>query len=221
MKRKHNIVLGWIFFVIVFNVFYLFYKCFMRTVTQLVNNDSGDPDAFDELHKYLFVIFSIADIFNGLSVLYCFHSMASLARKQRLTQSQQNMVSTGQSNNMRDSLNEILLNRMIKKNRASHIKKRVYSGVGASRKNALTTGRMLPPDKQRRVMHQNNKKLFKMIEKNEEESGKVTSDQRDSSDMSTEEKLTGNEDISFKNNPIFQHTSANFRASKRASINQD
>jgi hypothetical protein len=33
MKRKHNIVLGWIFFVIVFNVFYLFYKCFMRTVT--------------------------------------------------------------------------------------------------------------------------------------------------------------------------------------------
>jgi hypothetical protein len=58
-----------------------------------------------------------------------------------------------------------------------------------------------------------------MIEKNEEESGKVTSDQRDSSDMSTEEKLTGNEDISFKNNQIFQHTSANFRASKRASIN--
>jgi hypothetical protein len=38
LKRKHKIVLGWIYFVIVFNVFYLFYKCFMRTVTVLVND---------------------------------------------------------------------------------------------------------------------------------------------------------------------------------------
>lgn len=99
LKRKHKIVLGWIYFVIVFNVFYLFYKCFMRTVTVLVNDPSGNPDAFDHMHKYRFVIFSVADIMSGLSVLYCFHSMASLARKQRISSSQQQTMSTGDNNN--------------------------------------------------------------------------------------------------------------------------
>ena len=80
-------MLAWIIFVIVFNVFYLFFKCFMRTVTVLVNDPIATPDAFDHMHKYRFVLFSVADILNGLSVLYCFHSMASLARKEQLTQS--------------------------------------------------------------------------------------------------------------------------------------
>ena len=129
-------------------------------------------------------------------------------------------MATDENNNIRDSLNEILLNRMIKKNRASPMKKIVYNGgVAGSGKNALTNGRQLQPDKQRRMMHKNNKKLFKMIERNEEEGGKATTDQRDSSIMSTEEQLTTTEDITLKNTPLFQHTSANFQPSKRTSIN--
>jgi hypothetical protein len=82
------------------------------------------------MHKYRFVLFSIADILNGLSVLYCFHSMASLARKQRLASSQQHMTSAGgETNNMRDSINEALLNRMRQKNNRVSPPKKMRSGV--------------------------------------------------------------------------------------------
>jgi hypothetical protein len=104
----------------------------MRTVTNLVNDSFGNQDAFDVLHKYRFVIFSIADILNGLSVLYCFHSMASLARKQRSQSSQepQTMSTGGKNNNMRESINEMLINRMRKKNSRTSNNKAVYSIKG-------------------------------------------------------------------------------------------
>jgi hypothetical protein len=124
----------------------------MRTVTVLVNNPLGNPDTFDHMHKYRFVLFSIADILNGLSVLYCFHSMASLARKQRLSLSQQQTMSTGDNNHMRDSLNEILLNRMRQKNnRGSPMKK--GSGRLGGGKRVLSSEKQLPPYMQRRMMH--------------------------------------------------------------------
>lgn len=94
-------VVAWIVFVISINVMYLFFKCFMRTISVIINDPSGDADVFDVIHKYRFLIFSTADILNGLSVLYCFHSMASLARKQRfisMTQ-QETPQSTSETNN--------------------------------------------------------------------------------------------------------------------------
>ncbi len=98
----------------------------MRTVTVLVNDTIGNPDAFDVLHKYRFVIFSISDILNGLSVLYCFHSMASVARKHRSQSTNEPGMSTVENNNdMRESINEMLINRMRKKNSQSSYNKRV------------------------------------------------------------------------------------------------
>ena len=73
---------------------------------------------------------------------------------------------------MRDSLNEILLNRMRQKNHISPEKKGTF-GKKRGKRN-ISNGKPLPPDKQRRMMHYNNKKLFRMIEKNEEEEGKLT-----------------------------------------------
>lgn len=66
-------------------------------------------------------------------------------------------------------------------------------------------------------MHYNNKKLFKMMEKIEEDGGKNT-DQRDSSVLSSEEQMTGTEDFTLKGNTLFQHSSANITG-KRGSIN--
>ena len=66
-------------------------------------------------------------------------------------------------------------------------------------------------------MHFNNKKLFKMMEKIEEDGGKTT-DQRDSSVLSSEEQMTATEDFTIKANTLFQHSSANITG-KRGSIN--
>ena len=58
-----------------------------------------------------------------------------------------------------------------------------------------------------------------MMEKIEEDGGKNT-DQRESSVLSSEEQMTGNEDFTLKANTLFQHSSANITG-KRGSINYD
>ncbi len=82
-ERKHKMIFGWIVFLLFVNIFYLFLKTFMRSISVLLGEDNldGDTDIYDTVHKYRFLFFSTADILNGLSVLYCFHSMASLAQK--------------------------------------------------------------------------------------------------------------------------------------------
>ena len=82
------------------------------------------------------------------------------------------MISAGgNNNNMRESINEMLINRMRKKNSQKDSRtsnnKPVYSIKGK-------VARQMAPEKQRRLMHYNNKKLFKMMEKIEEDGGKTT-----------------------------------------------
>jgi len=97
-----------------------------------------------------------------------------------------------------------------KNSRTTQYNKTVYSIKGKA-------ARYMGPEKQRRLMHFNNKKLFKMMEKIEEDGGKTT-DQRDSSVLSSEEQMTATEDFTIKANTLFQHSSANITG-KRGSIN--
>ena len=65
----------------IINVFYLFFKCFVRAISNLTekNYNKNDVDTFDMIHKNRFLLFSIVDLLNGLSVLYCFYCMADLS----------------------------------------------------------------------------------------------------------------------------------------------
>jgi hypothetical protein len=54
----------------------------MRTISILATKEKEqDLDIFDLVHKHRFLLFSVVDILDGLSVLYCFYCMADLSTK--------------------------------------------------------------------------------------------------------------------------------------------
>jgi hypothetical protein len=65
------------------NFFFIFFKCFIRSISTITSSVYEAPDEFDAIHKYRFVVFSVVDILNGVSILYAFYVMglSSLSRK--------------------------------------------------------------------------------------------------------------------------------------------
>jgi uncharacterized protein (DUF2225 family) len=143
----------------------------MRTITNL-KNPNDNYDFFDYFHKMRFLIFSIVDLLNGLSVLYCFHAMASLANRQRITSSSQNLVRETSDNpeKLRESINEMLINRMKMKEVQTNKK---------SKSNIKYSGRMLSHlDKnmdKSKLMKIQNRQLFQMLENNDENNSSLSS----------------------------------------------
>jgi hypothetical protein len=64
------------------NFFYMFFKCFMRTIS-IITEEEGDKDILDSAHEYRFFLFSIMDVLNGLSILYSFYCMARTDENRR------------------------------------------------------------------------------------------------------------------------------------------
>ena len=65
------------------NFIFMSFKCFMRSISILTDDGDvpADKDVYDIAHDYRFFLFSIIDIFNGVSLLYCFHCMAVCNRQ--------------------------------------------------------------------------------------------------------------------------------------------
>ena len=64
----------------ILNMFYLLFKCFVRAISNLTEKEQKpDLDVFDIIHRNRFLLFSIVDLLNGLSVLYFFYCMADLS----------------------------------------------------------------------------------------------------------------------------------------------
>ena len=62
------------------NVFYLVFKCFIRAISNLTEaKPTPDLETFDMIHQNRFLLFSLVDLLNGLSVLYCFYCVADLS----------------------------------------------------------------------------------------------------------------------------------------------
>ncbi len=115
-SRLHKFIMLWIYLLIALNVFYLIFKCFMRTISIMINPDSVDLDVFDVVHKHRFLLFSIVDILNGLSVLYCFFCVADLSKKSNHhTDHHMNIFSKKQSGYIlsEDSVNTQGLNKIL------------------------------------------------------------------------------------------------------------
>lgn len=79
---KQRLVVGWIMALISINFFFIFFKCFIRSIST-ITSQVNQSDEFDKIHKYRFVMFSVVDILNGVSILYAFYCMglSSVKRK--------------------------------------------------------------------------------------------------------------------------------------------
>ena len=72
--------------IIIVNVFYLLFKCFIRAISNLTElKPTPDLDTFDMIHQNRFLLFSLVDLLNGLSVLYCFFCVADLSTNHKHT----------------------------------------------------------------------------------------------------------------------------------------
>jgi len=84
LTRKQKALIIWIIGIMVLNFFYLFFKCFIRAISNLTEpKQTPDLDTFDLIHQNRFLLFSVVDLLNGLSVLYSFYCVAELSTNQR------------------------------------------------------------------------------------------------------------------------------------------
>ena len=75
LPKFYKIVIGWTVSVIVLNVISLIIKNFIRTLKDL-NTGPENIDLFDYAHEYRYLLGSLVDFFNGISMLYCIHCIA-------------------------------------------------------------------------------------------------------------------------------------------------
>ena len=80
LSRKQKAIIIWIIWIMIVNVFYLLFKCFIRALSNLTEIEpTRDQDIFEKIHQNRFLVFSLVDLLNGLSVLYCFFCVADLS----------------------------------------------------------------------------------------------------------------------------------------------
>jgi hypothetical protein len=84
LTRKQKALIIWIIGILVLNFFYLFFKCFIRAISNLTEpKQTPDLDTFDMIHQNRFLLFSLVDLLNGLSVLYSFYCVADLSTNKK------------------------------------------------------------------------------------------------------------------------------------------
>ena len=86
LTRKQKAIIIWIIGIIIMNVLFLLFKCFIRAISNLTEpKPTPDLDTFDMIHQNRFLVFSLVDLVNGLSVLYCFYCVADLSTNHKHT----------------------------------------------------------------------------------------------------------------------------------------